>query len=475
MSVREQTFVAVRLLPPSVTRRENPLLSDKESLPSRSRLYGMPPCGEGLWSESLTSYLNRLGWKHGVPPRWLLIQEVLPHLSNGHCPTALGTFCQQRAMSINGNGPLALEWATLLEQLTSRSDLSLLTLHGWIGDLSDHGHLRVTPAWCPLCYHEWRERDAPLYQPQLWMFKVVTHCPHHHRFLENRCSRCHKTQSIIASDKSKLGECTHCTAWLGVEKGTQPDQESCDDERWLAWVISTLEEMRLTSVSSSFLQWEWFFTNLATCLKEQKGYSAFARLTGFDRSLFYRWPGWSNKPRSHTLSHPYVPSLETILECCYACEITPLQVMMNRLEPLSDLIQGKKVAQPLRPRRLAPQRIDHQKCLELIQAILDGTEEPLSIRQLAQRLGCRERALTDHFPQECLLIAKRAREYRKQRQEQRLQQVQDQVRQAVITLHGQGIFPSHPRLRAMFPPGVMRMPEANAAWHVALRELGLKH
>jgi AraC-like DNA-binding protein len=148
--------------------------------------------------------------------------------------------------------------------------------------------------------------------------------------------------------------------------------------------------------------------------------------------------------------------------------------MMNQLEPLRDLIQGKKVAQPLRPRRSAPQRIDRQTCLELIHAILDGTEEPLSIRQLARHLGCRERVLTHHFPQECMLIAKHAQEYHKQRQEQRLQQVQDQVRQTVIALHGQGIFPSHRRLRMMFPPGVMRMPEANVAWHASLREIGLE-
>lgn len=236
--------------------------------------------------------------------------------------------------------------------------------------------------------------------------------------------------------------------------------------------MHTLAEMRLARISSPFLQWEQFFTHLAVCLKEQRGYVRFAQLTGFDRSLFYRWPGRTDVPRSRTLS--YIPSLETILECCYACGVTPLQVMMNRLEPLRDLIQAKKVAQPARPRRPAPLRINRQKCLEVIQAILDGKEEPLSIRQLAKRLGCGARVLTERFPQECTLITKRAQEYRRQRQERRLEQMRDQVRQAVIALHTQGIFPSHRRLRTMFSPGVMRIPEANAAWHAALRELGLE-
>ncbi len=458
-----------------MVQQEAQMLPDGNAVPLRSRLYGLVPQGEGtLWSESLTSYLNRLGWRHGVSPRWLVAQEVVPHLSSDHFPTQLGTFCQQRAMSINGNGSLALEWSALLERLTGRSDLHLLTLHSWIGDLSDHGHLRATPAWCPLCYSEWREQGFPIYQPQFWMFRAITHCPRHHRQLEDRCPRCHKAQSIIAADKSRLGECTQCATRLGAERCTQSDQVSSEDVHWQEWVIHTLEEMRLASISSPFLQWGRFFTNLATCLKEQRGYVKFAHLTGFDRSLFYRWPGRANAPRSRTLSHPYIPSLETILECCYACEITPLQVMMNQLGPLRDLIQAKKVAQPARPRRPTPLRIDQQKCLEVIQAILDGREKPLSILQLAKRLECGGRVLTERFPQECMLITKRAQEYRKQRQEQRLEQVREQVRETVIALHTQGIFPSHYKLRALFPPGVMRMPEANVAWHATLRELGLE-
>jgi hypothetical protein len=474
MRKTEQTAATIRVLHPPLAQREAQTYPDGCMLPPRSRLYGMAPCGEGLWSESLTSYLNRLGWRHGVPPRWLVVQEMVPYLSSDHLLPQLDTFCRQRAMSLNGNGSLALEWSAVLERLTGRPDLHWLTLHGWIGDLSDHGHLRLTPAWCPLCYSEWREQCSPIYQPQIWMFRVITHCPRHHRKLEDRCLQCHKPQSMLATHKSRPGQCTQCGAWLDTGLAMQPGEQSDEELQWQAWVIHTLEEMRLTSVSFHLLQWEHFFTNLATCLKELKGYVKFAHLTGFDRSLFYRWPGRTNVPRTRTLSHPYIPSLGTLLECCYACDITPLQVMMNQLEPLRDLIQGKKVAQSPRPRRLAPQRINRQKCLELMRAILDATGEPLSIRQLAKRLGCRERVLTNHFPQECMLIAKRAQEYRKQRQEQRVTQVQDQVRQTVIALHEQGIFPSHRRLKMMFPPGVMRMPEANVAWHASLRELGLE-
>ena len=46
-----------------------------------------------------------------------------------------------------------------------RSDLHLLALDFWVGDLSSRGHLRKVPAWCPTCYTEWAEQALPLYQP----------------------------------------------------------------------------------------------------------------------------------------------------------------------------------------------------------------------------------------------------------------------------------------------------------------------
>jgi len=232
--------------------------------------------------------------------------------------------------------------------------------------------------------------------------------------------------------------------------------------------------MHLASVSSHFPQWEIFFANLAACLKEQRGYAQFARLTGFGRTLLYRWPDGTGTPRPRTLSHPYIPSLETLLECCYACNITPLQVMTNELASFIDLLQAKTAERPVRPRRPASDRVDRERCLELMNAILEGREEPLSLYQVGKRLGHIDRTLHTHFPQECELIIERAQEHRKHRQEQRLEGVQEQVRQAVITLHAQGLFPSHRRLRTMLSPGVMRMPEANIVWRTVLRELGLK-
>src|SRR5712691_1126054 len=110
-------------------------------VPPRSRLYGLVPCNiETIWSESLTSYLNRLGWAHGVSPRDLVVQELLPSFTSKpwlrSSPGLVTVFSRKGgAMSLNGMSTFTLEGIRLLEQLTMRSDLHLLTLHSWVGNL----------------------------------------------------------------------------------------------------------------------------------------------------------------------------------------------------------------------------------------------------------------------------------------------------------------------------------------------------
>ena len=435
-------------------------------IPPRSRLYCLPPLGVGtLWAESLTSYINRLAWAYRVSPRVLVAQEVIPQLSceqQIRPSTQNASFCRSNAMGINGTGDQALEWSTTLEGLTLRSDLHLLTLRSWVGDLTSRGHLRKRPAWCPVCYTEWRERKEPLYQPLLWMLQLVTICPRHQVLLLDRCSHCQKYQSILTL-KTVPGHCTQCSAWLGKSLDVVVGQETID---WQQWVIHALEELHREYVSAGVLPWERFFANLALCLSEWGNCSKLANLTGFSREVFYLWVGRKNRPYSHS------PTLETIFEFCYACNVTPLQVARST-DALLQVVRDETQPQQHRPNRFTRSRVDRERCLELIQTVLNGQEEPLGPRQVARRLGCDTGQLKYHFPQECKLLTQRAREYRRQRREEREARVCEEVRQAVITLHEQGLFPTHRRVRALLSdPNLIRMPKAIATWHALRLELG---
>lgn len=432
-----------------------------------SRLYPLEPEAMGsLWQESFTSYLNRLGWTHHVSPRAMVMQEVIPHLDKkqGLSPQWLGALSRGSAMNMNGIGSLALEWSKVLGQLTQRSDLHLLTLYGWIGNLSSVGHLRPCLAWCPICYAEWQEQEMCIYQPLLWLFKVVTTCPKHQRVLESRCPHCQKQQSVIAL-RTLPGYCTQCDRWLGSSlKEELPSQVTEELTRWQQWVLKALEELHAASIASGVLQWEPFFAHLALCLAENEGYAKVANLTHIQRNYLYKWVN---------VEEEYTPTLETILKFCYVCNVTPLQVMQNQVSRLKQVIQ-REIAAHAPPPGPRLRHVNLEQCQTFLQAVLDGHEKPQGLRQIGKHLGYTVRQLSYHFPKECALITPLAQEYRRQRKEERLDRVREQVRQAVVSLHAQGIYPSLHKVQSFLSAGVMMQPEARETWHAVLRELEIE-
>lgn len=434
----------------------------------RSRLYSLVPCEvDTLWTECLTSYLNRLGWTHHVSPRAMVVQEIMPYLNKTQALSRqwIGSLSRGYAMSMNGVGAPALEWAKILERLTMRPDLHLLTLRWWIGDLSSRGHLRAWPAWCPTCYAEWQEQKMPIYQPLLWCFKVITSCPKHHRLLESHCPHCQKNQSMIALG-TRPGHCTQCNRWLGIPPDEElPHKRDEKLRQWQQWLLQTLEELRAASTISGPLQWELFFIHLgAGCVSaaDLATWDQVERFTGVKRYILHQW-----------FKQRWISSLETILQLCYVCEVTPLQIRKGEIASLVEVIAHNTPSRPSVYRRTRP-KVDPERSLELMQAVLDGRDEPLSLRQLCKRLGYGHRTLKELFPEECALIVQQARERRKQQDKQRVAKTCEQVRQAVFSLHAQGVYPSLHKVQAFLPAGVMLQPEARETWHAALRELRLE-
>jgi transcriptional regulator with XRE-family HTH domain len=432
----------------------------RSEIPPRSKLYSLVPRGLGtMFSESLTSYLNRLAGLHHVSPSHFVAQEIAPLLRRNYSRQQLSGFIWSGAMSVNGNGDLAREWAHILEDLTMQPDLHLLTGHGWVGNLPPHRLLREKPAWCPACYAEWKDLKLPLYEPLLWTFQAVTMCTRHHRKLEDHCPRCERRQSFIRF-QAPMDHCAQCNMWLG---SLSPSEESLDAAtlEWQIWVVRALEELHHTIVSSGIPSWELFFTNLSASFEAKGEQSRLAEIVGLARGQLAVW-----LRRSHT------PTLESILEFCYVCNVTPLQVLTGDLVSLKRVIEEGKPYRPPRPRRpFHP--LDHEQCLERIQAILDGREEPLGYVRLARKLGYSGHTLLYHFPQECAKLSKQIKEYRRQRKERRFAQVQEEIRQATLTLHAQGTYPSQNKVADLLSdPNVLFQPEAKATWRTLCRELG---
>jgi len=129
MSKMRQAAVAVQIRKPwhDVLQHEH--------IPPRSRLYSLAPYEIGtIWRESLTGYINRLGWTHHISPRAFAAEMILPHVKTdlGLPLPAAAMFGAHEAMSLNGTGPLASAGVALLKHLTMRADLHLLTLPWWV-------------------------------------------------------------------------------------------------------------------------------------------------------------------------------------------------------------------------------------------------------------------------------------------------------------------------------------------------------
>lgn len=210
-------------------------------------------------------------------------------------------------------------------------------------------------------------------------------------------------------------------------------------------------------VASTLPPWEQFFTNLSRSCEARGEQSRLAELAGLQRGQFARWLNRSLTP---------------ILEFCYVCNVTSLQVLLGELAPLRRIVAEGK---PYRfPRARRPMHsVDRGRCQELIQAVLDGREEPLGYVQVAERLGYSSGALRYNFPQECVLLSKQIKEHRRQRKEQRIASVQEEIRQATLAIHAQGIYPSQNKVADLLSdPNLLFQPEAKATWRALCQELG---
>src|SRR5258707_14333013 len=97
--------IAVRPWSSSMGRQDNCSVVSPLDGPPRSRLYGPVPCEMGtIWTESLTSYVNHLGWVYRVSPRELVAQELAPHVAASYSSPHLTASWPQTAMRFNGTG-----------------------------------------------------------------------------------------------------------------------------------------------------------------------------------------------------------------------------------------------------------------------------------------------------------------------------------------------------------------------------------
>jgi hypothetical protein len=443
------------LLPPSPTDGLAP-----------SRLYPLVPIGgDSVLVESLSSYLNRLGWCYRVSVRTLIALEILPRLRPGwsvrKAPAQLGGFGRARAMAINGAGTTAADWSRVLEQLTAQADLRRLTLLPWGAGLSDWGLLRPAPAWCPACLDEWRQHGAPIAFPLVWMLQLVTHCVRHARPLVDRCACCAKRQSALAA-KSPPGCCTQCHAWLGEVGAARAERGSDDEVAWQRWVLEAVDELRQAAPRAGVLSWTAFPAAIAACVQAIGSTRKLGRRVQASGQLLGAWQRGSRQP-----------SLTYLARVCYVLSVTPLQLLQPNQEALRTALANASPRPVPGPWRRMPRVSDLTAAQACLEAVADGRDPPLPVPVLARRLAVGEKLLVRRFPALCARITARCRAHRAARATHRVLSEQAEVQQVVQALHADGIVPSRSAVSArLSDPHLLRRPAALAAWRRLRRDLG---
>jgi DNA-binding transcriptional regulator YdaS (Cro superfamily) len=437
-------------------------------LPPRSRLYSLAPIGVGTpMFECLTSYINRLAWLYRISPRILIAEEIIPRLSRSYYFQSFSRtiikFCYQEAMSVNSIGETSVDWSATIEGLTQQSGLQKLTLGEWASGIPFRHLLRVTPAWCPVCYAEQQEKKLPIYQPLLWMLQIVTFCTQHRRKLEEQCNKCQKRQSVF-SNKAQPGHCTRCGVWLGVSVEIAEEPEIDEEELlWQDWVVKTIEELRTVRVTYDAISWERISINLAACLEVKGEAARFSRLMGVSEKLISQWQHLER-----------APSFQKVLEICYAAGISPLQLMSdsagmrNAIQAISDHPRR----QPAHHRR---QDVNREEIREYLQAVLDGRRPCRAMRQIERELGVGFKTIEGIFPLECSLVSKLYRAQRAQAWKQHIARACDEVQRVARDLYSQGIDPTQWRVSVRLSnPNFMLKPECRATLYGVRRKLGLE-
>lgn len=435
--------------------------------PAVTQLFALPPCGLGTpASESLSSYVVRLAQAHRVRVQTLVAQVLRPALGTERgrpIYRQLAGFWGRDAVTINGTSGLTETWVTTLGQLTGRGDLSGLTMRGWAEVLASRELLRLTRLWCPRCYAE--AAGGVVYDRLQWALACVTVCQEHQRALEHRCPVCGRTQRVLAPH-SRPGCCSWCGAWLGQPAATGEREEQPALEPRQLWAVQAVGELIAQAPSQEPQPGREQIQQVVNAMVARMPWRQpcrLARLLNTTSSAVYAW----NNGRS-------LPQMDNLLRLSACVKLSPYQLLTDAdIASRLRTVRLGSIDTPPAERRRVYQRYDPVVLLAALQEALESsTLPPASVRAIAQQLRTSVSQLRAYAPEQCRAISARYQAYWAQQKHERLVRLTEAIRAAVMELYLEGSDPSRLKVaERLGKPGVMRAPEARAAWRQAVCDL----
>ena len=172
------------------------------------KLFSLPMLGQGTADvESLSSYVLRLAYEHGVSAGTLLA-SIFEASGQGGCTARPGLGGRTGIETLSRVNAFSKRLRVQLSEAVGQ-DLFCWPLHFLDKQVyqisTDIGGFR----WCPECFAEMSQVGAPRYIKQLWHMAAVIHCPLHRTPLVGTCPNCGSEQVFMHVDTC-IGWCGKC-------------------------------------------------------------------------------------------------------------------------------------------------------------------------------------------------------------------------------------------------------------------------
>jgi AraC-like DNA-binding protein len=118
-------------------------------------------------------------------------------------------------------------------------------------------------------------------------------------------------------------------------------------------------------------------------------------------------------------------------------------------------------------------RFDYEQVRQRLQEVLNSNEEVPPVSELAKQIGYGAKMIWGNFSDLCKQISARYRAQQQKQHEERMAAICEQIRQVMLILHRQGIYPGARQVyEQLNNRHILRTIEGHEAWRLMLEELG---
>lgn len=339
-------------------------------------------------------------------------------------------------LTFNGMSTYASRVAEALHRAGGADGLNLTTCLPWRQWLNPRGHtlLKQTRQWCPDCLANDRKEGRQAYQRLYWCLGSVSTCVEHRRLLSDRCPACGGGQTYLPR-LPFMDHCGECGALLCGEpvRSLSPTSSQIWDSE------STFELIATTHQSDGKIIMKGDLHRLVRELVGRlAGGSAaiLAKLTDIERASIR---GWSE---GRTL-----PSLVQFVRFCRAVQCPPSALVTGH-----PLFIDPALIRPVNEGLLRAGRSraanDFSELKKRLEALLEANKgQPISLREVARRLGRSVGILKFRYPETCRLIVARAAAARSEEHRRLRVEREQHLAEALEACARIGVYPSDRHLR----------------------------